>query len=221
MTWELIECKEDKNGLYGTGRYVFHGHDGGHGGAPSRAFPQGTTAHTEVRPPGAFPRARRRTRTCALPGAFPRARRRTRTCALPGAFPRARRRTRTCALPGAFSRARRRTRRCALPALFHGHDGAHGGAPSRRFPTGALAERTLGPPASPPDGGAHIHSWIYLLTFQARSLQSLPSTLIIMRRLPVMAQRQGSSISLKSNHRPVDSVFHSARRRSGASPVMS
>ena len=27
-----------------------------------------------------------------------------------------------------------------------GHDGAHGGAPSRRFPTGRLAERTLGPP---------------------------------------------------------------------------
>ena len=50
MTLELIECKEDKNGLHGTGRHVFHGHDGGacssgrdgaHGGAPSRAFPQG------------------------------------------------------------------------------------------------------------------------------------------------------------------------------------
>ena len=53
MTWELIEYKEDKKWFmrkrwhifhgYGGGAYSY-GHDGAHGGAPSRAFPQGALA---------------------------------------------------------------------------------------------------------------------------------------------------------------------------------
>jgi len=69
----------------------------------------GTTAHTEVRPPGTFS-----TGAAAHTEVRP---------------------------PGRFPKARRRTRRCALPALSHGHDGAHGGAPSRAFPQGALAAK--------------------------------------------------------------------------------
>jgi len=67
MTWELVEYKEDKNGLCGssgtsfTGAAVEHIPQGtlaeqtlGPSTAISCAFPTGTTAHTEVRPPGRF-----------------------------------------------------------------------------------------------------------------------------------------------------------------------
>jgi len=60
---------QGQDGAHGhaPSRALSHGHDGAHGGAPSRRFSTGTTAHTEVRPPGAFPRAHWPSGRSALP----------------------------------------------------------------------------------------------------------------------------------------------------------